>query len=159
MLIRRRDRTRVLLAAALLVPGSVTGQQQADAGMDAEALKSAGERLGRCAGVYGVFAAVDERQGKSASAEVARGKQRGAQLAAQWMFAMRHAQQPNTLPKPLGHFKTRVESYTETGAALFAAALEQDDRVTVKATIDECASLLPLQQSVIDAVRDSSDQN
>lgn len=148
----------MLVAAALVLSGAALGDPPAD-GLDAEALKTAGEQLGRCAGVYGVFVAVDERQGNKASAEVAKGKQRGAQLAAQWMFAMRHARQPDAQPKPLGHFSARVDSYTETGAALFAAAIEKDDRATVKETIDECAALLPLQQSVIDTIRDSSDRD
>src|SRR5687767_13280694 len=81
-----------LSALAFLVCSAIPVAASSKTDLPPEVLKQTGEQLGRCAGVYRLFAFVDERQGKSASAELARGKERGAIVAAEWMFAMRHIQ-------------------------------------------------------------------
>jgi len=124
-----------------------------------EELKATGEMFGRCAGVWSVFAALDDAAEKPASAEQWRGVESGALVASAWAFSIRYQLlNPVKPPLQIGRFNGRAESLRDRSVTSLLAQLENNQHQDVKSAFEGCAEAREAQQAILDTIRDSADR-
>ena len=127
--------------------------------LEREQLEQSGELFGRCAGVWALFSATAQAEGKGASAEQWHMIENGALTASAWSYAMRYqllnAGEP---PKPISHFMARAESHRDTTRVALLADAENGRVESIRAQVQLCESTREAQQSIIDSIRDTADK-
>ncbi len=106
-----------------------------------------------CVGVYHFMARYHEHLEQPATAQQMKEIANGASLVAQYLLATEYAAN-NPTPKPYGEFLPYVEARAATKVTAMSGELERGDTEALSSNVEQCGSLLSLQEQLIQQIRD-----
>lgn len=142
-----------MLLIALVLPSATYAQQAEPEWLSPEETAETSRQFAHCAGVYDWSAAVERKQGRSASAEMMGNLSNGAEFAAQWLLAMEHNRLHPDDPKSTGAMAPLVKPGADAGALSMRALEEHADVEGMKRALEVCRGLGEAQEAIVQLAR------
>lgn len=146
---------RIAISVALALSNAVAlPQTPSEDPMSKEQITTLVNNLARCAGVYEAMSGFSASEGQQATSATLHQQHNGAKISAMYLLALEHGLHSEE-PKEIGAFAPYVDGIVETSITYMLMLIEQQDLETIREKTSACSALGPVQDKIVQMLRDS----